>query len=238
MPDPLEELPVVRLPRLGEPAPEFEAVTTHGVLHLSDYRDRWLILFSHPADFTPVCTTEFIGFTEIYPELQELGVDLLGLSIDSVYSHIAWLMNIKEKMGVDVPFPIIADLDRRVATLYGMIHPGESKTEASRAVFFIDPKGILRAMIYYPLTTGRNMAEILRVVRALQLNDAAKVATPANWTPGAEVIMPAPATLEMAQVRLAERLPGTKDWYFTKKPAPAEPAEAAKPGPVTTGERS
>lgn len=204
------------LPRLGEPAPEFEAVTTHGTLRLSDFRDHWLILFSHPADFTPVCTTEFIGFTEIYPQLQALGVDLLGLSIDSVYSHIAWILNIKEKMGVEVPFPIIADLDARVARMYGMIQPGESKTEASRAVFFIDPKGILRAMIYYPLTTGRNMAEVLRVVKALQIHDAQKVATPANWEPGSEVILPAPTTVEMAEARLAERLPGTKDWYFTK----------------------
>ncbi len=215
---------VTRLPRLGEPAPEFEAVTTHGLLTLADFRDRWLILFSHPADFTPVCTTEFIGFAEIFPELQQLGVELLGLSVDSVYSHIAWVRNIKEKMGVDVPFPIIADLDTKVARAYGMIMPGESKTEASRAVFFIDPKGILRAMIYYPLTTGRNMAEILRVVRALQLNDAANVATPANWEPGREVILSAPATAEMAEARMAEGLPGTKDWYFTKKPAPVEAA--------------
>ena len=208
------------LPRLGEPAPDFEAVTTHGTLRLSDFRDRWLILFSHPADFTPVCTTEFIGFAAIYPELQALGADLLGLSIDSVYSHIAWVMNIKEKMGVDIPFPIIADLDTRVARTYGMIHPGESKTEASRAVFFIDPKGIMRAMIYYPLTTGRNMAEMLRVLRALQTTDTYKVATPANWEPGSEVILPAPPTMEMAQARLAEKQAGTKDWYFTKQPAP------------------
>jgi peroxiredoxin (alkyl hydroperoxide reductase subunit C) len=213
---------LTRLPRLGEPAPDFEAVTTHGTLRLSDFRDRWLILFSHPADFTPVCTTEFIGFAEIYPELQALGVDLLGLSIDSVYSHIAWVMNIKEKMGVDISFPIIADLDAKVARTYGMIQPGESKTEASRAVFFIDPKGILRAMIYYPLTTGRSMAEMLRVVRALQTNDAHKVATPANWEPGREVILPAPATIEMAQARLAEKQAGTKDWYFTKQPAPVD----------------
>ena len=213
------------MPRLGQPAPEFEAVTTDGVIRLADYRDRWLILFSHPADFTPVCTTEFIAFAEIYPELQRRGVELLGLSIDSVYSHIAWLRNIDEKMGVHVPFPIIADLDKKVATLYGMIQPAESKTEASRCVFFIDPKGILRAMIYYPLTTGRNMAEILRVVDALQLNDAAKVATPANWVPGAEVLLPAPATAEMAELRMAEHLPGTRDWYLTRKAAPVPEAE-------------
>ncbi len=215
-----ETAPISRLPRLGEPAPDFEAVTTAGVLRLSDFRDRWLILFSHPADFTPVCTTEFIGFADIYPQLQELGVELLGLSVDSVYSHIAWIRNIKEKMGVEIPFPIIADLDTKVARAFGMIMPGESKTEASRAVFFIDPKGILRAMIYYPLTTGRNMEEILRVVKALQLNDAAKVATPANWRPGADVVVPAPSTTDMAELRMAEMLPGTKDWYLTLKPAP------------------
>jgi len=139
-----EEISTVQapsFPRLNEPAPDFEAVTTHGVLRLSDYRDSWLILFSHPADFTPVCTTEFIAFTEIYPELQKRGVELLGLSIDSVYSHIAWTRNIEEKMGVKIPFPIIADLDKKVATLYGMIQPGESKTETVRAVLSSIPKG-------------------------------------------------------------------------------------------------
>jgi peroxiredoxin 2/4 len=210
------------MPRLGQPAPDFEAVTTHGVIRLSDYRDRWLILFSHPADFTPVCTTEFIGFREIFDKLQERNVDLLGLSIDSVYSHIAWVRNIKEKMGVDIPFPIIADLDKKVATAYGMVMPGESKTEAARCVFVIDPKGILKAMIYYPMSLGRNMAEILRVIDGLQLNAKYGVATPANWTPGADVILPAPMTMEMVEERVAENLPGMKDWYFTKKAQPTD----------------
>jgi peroxiredoxin (alkyl hydroperoxide reductase subunit C) len=210
------------LPRLGQPAPDFEAVTTHGVIRLSDYRDRWLILFSHPADFTPVCTTEFIGFTEIYDQLQERGVDLLGLSIDSVYSHIAWVRNVKERMGVEIPFPIIADLDKKVATAYGMVMPGESKIEAARCVFVIDPKGILKAMIYYPMSLGRSMAEILRVIDGLQLNAKYGFATPANWTPGAEVILPAPMTMEMVDARVAENLPGMKDWYFTKQAAPTE----------------
>lgn len=204
------------LPRLNEPAPEFEAVTTHGVIRLSDYRGRWLILFSHPADFTPVCTTEFIAFAEIYPELQKRGVDLLGLSIDSVYSHIAWIRNIKEKTGVEIPFPIIADLNKEVATLYGMIMPGESKTETSRCVFVIDPNGILRAMIYYPLTTGRNMQEILRLIDALQTTDAHKVATPANWKPGDKVIVPPPTTLEMAEERVKAGYECI-DWYLCKK---------------------
>ncbi len=206
----------VSLPRLNEPAPAFEAVTTHGVIRLSDYEGSWLILFSHPADFTPVCTTEFIAFAEIYPELQKRGVELLGLSIDSVYSHIAWLRNIEEKMGVKIPFPIIADLDRKVATLYGMIQPGESSTETSRCVFIIDPKGILRAMIYYPLSLGRNMQEILRVIDGLQTADKYQVAIPANWHPGDKVIVPPPKTTEMAEERLAAGYECV-DWYLCRK---------------------
>ncbi len=204
------------LPRLNEPAPDFEAVTTHGVVRLSDFRDSWLILFSHPADFTPVCTTEFIAFAEIYPELQKRGVELLGLSIDSVYSHIAWIRNIQEKMGVKIPFPIIADLDRAVATKYGMVQPGASKTEAVRAVFIIDPKGVLRAMIYYPLTTGRNMQEILRLIDALQTSDKHNVATPANWQPGDKVIVPAPKTVEMVEENLKAGYE-VVDWYLCKR---------------------
>src|SRR5512146_2130587 len=159
------------LPRLGEPAPTFEAVTTHGRIRLEDFRGSWLILFSHPADFTPVCTTEFVGFTEIWPDLQARGGQLLGLSIDSVYSHIAWVRNIENHFGIEIPFPVIADLDKKVATAYGMIMPGESRTETSRCVFVIDPEGILRAMIYYPLSSGRSMPEILRLIDSLQTVD-------------------------------------------------------------------
>ncbi len=209
-----EEMAVI--PRLNEPAPDFEAITTHGVVRLSDFRDSWLILFSHPADFTPVCTTEFIAFAEIYPELQKRGVELLGLSIDSVYSHIAWMRNIEEKTGVKIPFPIIADLDRAVATKYGMVQPGASKTETVRAVFIIDPKGILRAMIYYPLTTGRNMQEILRLIDALQTSDKYNVATPANWHPGDKVIVPAPKTVEMVEENLKAGYE-VVDWYLCKR---------------------
>jgi peroxiredoxin (alkyl hydroperoxide reductase subunit C) len=157
-----------------------------------------------------------MAFTEIYPELQKRGVELLGLSIDSVYSHIAWTRNIEEKMGVKIPFPIIADLDKKVATLYGMIQPGESKTETVRAVFIIDPKGILRAMIYYPLSTGRNMDEILRLIDALQTSDNYQVATPANWRPGDKVIVPPPTTVEMAEERLKAGYECV-DWYLCKK---------------------
>ncbi len=211
------------LPRLGEPAPDFEAMTTQGTVRLSDFEGGWLILFSHPADFTPVCTTEFMAFAGIYPELQKRHTELLGLSIDSVSSHIAWIRNIEEKTGVKIPFPIIADLDRKVATAYGMVMPGESKTETSRCVFVIDPRGVLRAMIYYPLTTGRNMDEILRLTDALQMVDAHQVATPADWRPGDKVIIPTPPTLEVAAERVSEefakKTEGLEcvDWYLCKK---------------------
>ena len=204
------------MPRLGEKAPEFEAVTTQGKLKLSDFQGSWLILFSHPADFTPVCTTEFIGFAEIYNELQKRDVQLLGLSVDSVSSHIAWIRNIEEKFGMKIPFPVIADLDKKVSQLYGMIMPGESKTETTRCVFVIDSDGTLRAMIYYPLTTGRNMDEILRLVDALQTTDKHHVATPANWRPGEDVIVPPPSTQEAAEERLKKGYE-CKDWYFCKK---------------------
>ncbi len=203
-------------PRLNEPAPAFDAVTTQGNLRLADFAGRWLILFSHPADFTPVCTTEFIAFAEIFPELQKRDVDLIGLSVDSVYSHIAWVRNIEEKTGVKIPFPVIADLNKEVASAYGMIMPGASTTEAVRCVFFIDPKGILRAMLYYPLSTGRNMQEILRMIDALQTSDKHNVATPANWKPGEKVIVPAPKTQDGAETRVNEGLECV-DWYLCKK---------------------
>ena len=220
MPESVKQIPEETghrgLPRLGEAAPDFEAETTHGTLRLSDFKGSWLILFSHPADFTPVCTTEFIAFAEIAPELRKRKVELLGLSIDSTYSHIAWIRNIEEKFGVAIPFPIIADLNKEVASKYGMIMPGESKTETSRAVFVIDDKGVLRAMIYYPLTTGRNMAEILRLVDGLQTTDKHGVATPANWRPGDKVIVPPPKTAEDAAARMKQGFE-CKDWYFCKK---------------------
>jgi len=204
------------LPLLNEPAPDFEATTTHGKIKLSDYRGKWLILFSHPADFTPVCTTEFVAFTGIYPQLQERGVELLGLSIDSNYSHIAWVRNIEANLGVHIPFPIIADLDMQVATKYGMVHPNASSTQAVRAVFVIDDKGLLRAMIYYPLSNGRNMDEILRLIDALQTSDKHGVATPANWRPGDKVIVPPPATQAAAEARVKEGYECV-DWYLCKK---------------------
>ncbi|MBN1762102.1 MAG: peroxiredoxin [Methanomicrobia archaeon] len=206
----------ITLPLLGDPAPDFEAVTTFGTLRLSDFKGSWLVLFSHPADFTPVCTTEFIAFAEIYDELKKKNTELLGLSVDSVSSHIAWARNIEEKVGVKIPFPIIADLSKEVAIKYGMLHPGQSKTETVRCVFIIDPEGILRAMLYYPLSNGRNMDEIMRLIDAFQTSDKHKVATPANWRPGDEVVVPPPKTQEMAEERMKE---GYKcvDWYLCKK---------------------
>ncbi len=201
---------------LGESAPDFEAVTTHGPMKLSDYKGGWVILFSHPADFTPVCTTEFMGFAKMNPELEKRGVKLIGLSVDSVHSHIAWVRNIEEKMGVKIPFPVIADLSMNVGTLYGMIHPGQSATAAVRCVFVIDPDQILRAMIYYPLSTGRNMDEILRLIDALQAADKYGIATPADWRPGDQAIVPPPATTDEAEKRLSEGY-DCKDWYFCKK---------------------
>jgi len=206
-----------RLPRIGESAPQFEATTTFGQIKLSDFKGGWLILFSHPADFTPVCTTEFMAFAQAHPRLREMNCELLGSSIDSVYSHIAWVRNIQEKLGVEITFPVIADLDKQVAMLYGMIMPGESKTETSRCVFVIDDKQTLRAMVYYPLTTGRNIEEIVRLVQALQTSDKQGIATPANWKPGEEVIVPPPRTAEAAAQRMKEPPGKCADWYFCKR---------------------
>ncbi|MBB5171905.1 peroxiredoxin [Texcoconibacillus texcoconensis] len=208
---------VVSLPRIGDKAPSFEAETTHGTLKLEDFRGSWVVLFSHPADFTPVCTTEFIAFQEIQDDLRELNTELLGLSVDSVHSHIAWVRNVKEKLGVELKFPIIADLNKDVAKKYGMIMPNESTTETSRAVFVIDDKQTVRSVIYYPLSTGRNMDEILRLIKALQTSDQHSVATPANWLPGEKVIVPPPKTQEEAEEQINDDSIECKDWYFCKK---------------------
>lgn len=204
------------MPRLNEAAPDFETVTTHGVRKLSDYKGKWLILFSHPADFTPVCTTEFMAFARAQDKFTALNTELLGLSIDSKYAHIAWVRSIQEKFGVDIRFPIIEDLSMRVAHAYGMVMPGASDTSAVRATFLIDPNGILRAMVYYPMSNGRSINEFLRLVAALQTADANKVATPENWQPGEPVIVPPPQTSEAAEARKGEGYDYT-DWYFSKK---------------------
>lgn len=205
------------LPRIGDPAPQFEAVTTHGPIKLEDYKGSWLVLFSHPADFTPVCTTEFIAFQQVYPKLKELNTELLGLSVDSLPAHIAWIRNIEEKSGVKIEFPVIADLSREVAIKYGMIHPNESSTETNRAVFVIDDKQKIRAIIYYPLTTGRNMDEIVRLVEALQTTDKHQVSTPANWRKGDKVVVPPPQTAQAAEERVKDSSLEVVDWYLSKK---------------------
>lgn len=212
----VSETTALSLPRLNEPAPDFEAPTTHGVKKLSDYRGKWLVLFSHPADFTPVCTTEFIGFASYYEEFKALNCELLGLSIDSNQSHIAWTRNIKQNFNIDIPFPIIADLSMQVAHAYGMIMPGASNTSAVRATFIIDDKGIVRAMVYYPMTNGRSIAEFVRLVTALQTSDQHTVATPENWQPGDKVLVPPPSTVEGAEKRMTEGYECT-DWFFCKK---------------------
>ncbi len=204
------------MPRLNEPAPDFTAKTTHGEKKLSDYQGKWLVLFSHPADFTPVCTTEFMAFAKAYPEFQKLNTELLGLSIDSNYAHVAWVRNIKEKFGVEIPFPIIEDLSMKVAGAYGMIQPGASDTSAVRATFIIDPNGILRAMVYYPMSNGRSIPEFVRLVSALQTSDAHQVATPEGWQPGDKVIVPPPGSVEAAEARMGEGHECV-DWYFCKK---------------------
>ena len=218
---------VSRLPRINEPAPDFEAKSTHGVVRLSNYtsKGKWVMLFSHPADFTPVCTTEFIEFARRNPDFEKRNVQLIGNSIDSVYSHIAWVRNIEQHTGVKVPFPVIADLDQKVARAFGMVHEAVSDTAAVRAVFFIDPKGNVRALLYYPLSLGRNVDEILREFEALQTAEANACATPANWRPGDPVIVPAPITQADAATRVTSSNGyEIKDWYFAKKKL----ADAAK----------
>lgn len=205
-----------RIPLIGEKFPQVEVRTTHGKKTLpDDYAGKWFVLFSHPADFTPVCTTEFVAFQKRYDKFRELNCELIGLSIDQVFSHMKWTEWIKEKLGVEIQFPIIADDRGQVAERLGMIHPGKG-TNTVRAVFIVDGNGVIRAMLYYPQEVGRNMDEILRIVRALQVSDANKVALPANWPEneliGDRVIVPPPADEEAARRRLQEY--EGYDWWF------------------------
>jgi peroxiredoxin (alkyl hydroperoxide reductase subunit C) len=204
------------LPRLNEPAPDFKAVSTQGEITLSQFKGKWVVLFSHPADFTPVCTTEFVEFAKNTDWFEAHNTQLIGLSIDSIYAHIAWIRNIEQNFGVNIKFPVIADLDMKVAVAYGMVHPGAASTATVRCVFVIDDKGVVRAMIYYPLSNGRNIEEIKRIVEALQTHEANKVATPANWVPGEKVIIPPPVTQAGAEARVAEGHE-SKDWYFAQQ---------------------
>ena len=205
------------MPKIGDLAPDFEAVTTTGKLKFSEYnKDKWVIMFSHPADFTPVCTTEMTAFAQEEEYFATQNTKLIGLSIDSIHSHIAWVHNVKEKMGILMKFPIIADIDMKVAKLYGMLQPGESETAAVRAVFFIDPKGKIRLIMYYPLNVGRNMEEIKRVLLALQTSDANLCAMPLNWKSGDKVIVPPPKTVEDMEAREKSNYEMV-DFYLAKR---------------------
>ena len=218
------------MPRIGDPAPEFKAITTQGNIDFpGDYKGSWVILFSHPADFTPVCTSEFMTFAKMEEQFEEYNCKLVGLSVDGLYSHIAWLRTIKEKIeykgmkDVEVKFPLIEDITMEVAKKYGMLQPGESSTKAVRAVFVIDPKGIIRTIIYYPLSLGRNFDELLRVVIALQTADRFAVATPADWRPGDDVIVPTAGSCGVAKERMENNEEmHCYDWFFCTKKLPAE----------------
>ncbi len=208
---------ITLMPRIGDIAPDFEAVTTTGKIQFSEYnKGSWVILFSHPADFTPVCTTEMSGFALEKEFFARHNTKLMGLSIDSIHAHIAWVNAVYEKTGVLFEFPIIADIDMSVSKRYGMLQPGESETAAVRAVFIIDPEGKVRLIMYYPLNVGRNMEEIKRALLALQTSDQHKCAMPLNWTPGEKVIVPAPKTVEALQERKKSDLEMV-DWYLAKR---------------------
>ena len=222
------------MPRIGEKAPSFEAVTTQGKIHFpEDYKGKWKILFSHPADFTPVCTSEFMTFGRMSDEFEALNCQLVGLSVDGLYSHIAWLRTIHEKIeyrgmkGIEIKFPLIEDISMNVARLYGMIQPEESTTSAVRAVFFIDPEGIIRTIMYYPLSLGRNFDEIKRVLIGLQTSDRFNVALPADWRPGDEVIVPTAGSCGVAKNRMEgkEGEMHCYDWFFCTKQLARETVE-------------
>ncbi|AGN27188.1 peroxiredoxin [Candidatus Methanomassiliicoccus intestinalis] len=214
-----------RMPLIGDDAPSFKAVTTQGPISFpEDYKGKWVILFSHPADFTPVCTTEFITFASIMDELKEMNTELIGLSVDSLYSHIAWLRKIQEldykgMKNVEVKFPLIEDIRMEVANKFGMIQPNASNTQAVRAVFFIDPKAKIRCILYYPLSLGRNFDEIKRIIKGLQKADSDGVATPADWRPGDDVIVPTAGSCGVAKERMESKDDNMYclDWFLCFK---------------------
>jgi peroxiredoxin 2/4 len=224
------EQQIIAMPRIGDKAPEFKATTTQGDINFpGDYNGKWVILFSHPADFTPVCTSEFMTFAKMEPEFKALNCQLIGLSIDGLYSHIAWLRTIKEKIefkgmkNMEVNFPLIEDITMNVAKKYGMIQPGESSTKAVRAVFFIDPTGMIRAIIYYPLSMGRNFDELKRALIAMQTADTYSIATPADWRPGDDVIVPTAGSCGVAKDRMEHNTEmNCSDWFFCTKPLALE----------------
>lgn len=222
------------MPRLGDVAPAFEAVTTQGKINFpKDFKGKWVILFSHPADFTPVCTSEFMTFGKMQQEFEDLNCQLIGLSIDGLYSHIAWLRTIHDKIeykgmkNIEITFPLIDDVSMKVANLYGMVQPNESSTSAVRAVFFIDPKGIIRTIIYYPLALGRNFDELKRVLIGLQTADNFNVALPADWRPGDDVIVPTAGSCGVAKERMDDKTGDIHcyDWFFCTKKLSKEDVE-------------
>jgi len=226
---------IVAMPRIGDKAPEFQAVTTQGSINFpADYKGSWVILFSHPADFTPVCTSEFMTFASMENEFNKLNCKLVGLSVDGLFSHIAWLRTIKEKIeykgmkDVEVKFPLIEDITMEVAKKYGMIQPGESSTKAVRAVFYIDPNAIIRAVVYYPLSMGRNFDELKRALIAMQTADKFQIATPADWRPGDDVIVPPAGSCGVAKDRMESKDKDIKcyDWFFCTKKLPLEKLDA------------
>lgn len=216
---------IVRMPLIGDKAPAFTAKTTQGLINFpADYSGKWVILFSHPADFTPVCTTEFMTFASMMNDFKALNTELVGLSVDSIYAHIAWLRRIKELewknlKNIEVTFPLIEDITMEVAKKYGMIQPGQSNTQAVRAVFVVDPEGKIRLILYYPLSTGRNFDEIKRVILALQKADADHVATPADWRPGQDTIVPTAGSCGVAKERMEKKSEDTYclDWFLCFK---------------------
>ncbi|MBP6281284.1 MAG: peroxiredoxin [Leptotrichiaceae bacterium] len=221
----MENQETFQMPRIGEKAPSFKAVTTQGEINFPEqYEGSWVILFSHPADFTPVCTSEFMTFATMAPKFEEANCKLVGLSVDGLYSHIAWLRTIKEKIeykgmkDVEVKFPLIEDITMEVAKKYGMMQPGESNTKAVRAVFVIDPKGVVRTVLYYPLSLGRNFEEIYRIVIALKTADEFSIATPADWQPGDDVIVPTAGSCGVAKERMESKDEmHCYDWFFCTK---------------------
>ncbi len=213
-PPPPNSAPTCRMPRIGEPAVPFRVRTTMGDRGLADYRGRWLLLFSHPSDFTPVCASEFVAMAQRFDRFQALGCDLLGLSVDSLYAHLAWVRSLRAEFGVEIPFPIAEDLSMAIAAAYGMIHPADTDTSTVRASFLIDPTGIVRLLTYYPMATGRNPDEMLRALAALQETDASGLSTPSGWRPGDDGVLPPPLTVAEADARTEA---GATAWYYCEQ---------------------
>lgn len=214
----VDQTPVC-LPRINEPAPSFTALSTHGEISLEDFRGKWIVFFSHPADFTPICTSEFAAFARHQARFEAIGVQLIALSADSVYSHIAWAEEIEEHFGEAIRFPVVADVGLDVSRAYGMVHVAESRTSTVRALFVVCPRGLIRAINYYPLAVGRDVEEVFRLVRALQVNLEHGLSTPEGWRPGDDCIVPPPVTTAAAKQRIANQFE-SRTWYFSTTECP------------------